>query len=273
MTMLALAAENGMAQLQHAFANAIFFDHAPIPATIRSATGPAHACRFGVYRNNVIASLINAVAARYPVVRKLLWDDAFDRIAHLYVTAEPPRSPMMFEYGEGFPQFLRTVGQCSSSDYLADVAELEAARTQAYHAADATPQPRDAFGARAPEDFSDMRLSLHPSVRLLRSRYPVVTIWEANLHANDNTLSLWKAECALIARPYEQVEVRRLTPAIYVFLAALADRHTVGVAIARAMAAEPNLDLAECFAILIGAEIVVGMAHCAGVSDSARQDS
>ena len=75
--MIALAVENGLAQLQRAFADAIFFDDAPIPATIRAASGRAHASRFGVYRNNVIAGLIKAVAARYPVVRKLLWDDAF----------------------------------------------------------------------------------------------------------------------------------------------------------------------------------------------------
>ena len=77
--MLALPLEDGLAALQRSFAEAIFFNDAPIPATIRQGSGPAHASRFGVYRNNVIAGLINAVAARYPVVRKLLWEDAFNR--------------------------------------------------------------------------------------------------------------------------------------------------------------------------------------------------
>jgi hypothetical protein len=266
-------AENGLAQLQRAFADAIFFDHAPIPSTVRSASGPAHVSRFGVYRNNVIASLINAVAARYPVVRKLLWDDAFDRIARLYIVAEPPRSPVMLAYGESFPQFLRAIGQCPASDYLADVAALESARTQAYHAADATPLPHKAFSALAPEALMDTRLSLHPSVRLLRSHFPVVSIWEANLHANDNILSLWKAECALISRPHSRVEVRRLTGAAYEFLAALADRHTVGTAIARAMATEQTFDLAECFAILIGANIVIGMECCSDLADRSGHNS
>ena len=57
----------------------------------------------------------------------------------LYVTSEPPRSPVLLEYGDSFPQFLRNIGQGAAADYLADVAELEAARTRAYHAADATP--------------------------------------------------------------------------------------------------------------------------------------
>jgi hypothetical protein len=258
--------EGGQAQLQRVFAEAILFDDAPIPATIRQASGPAYASRFGVYRNNVIAGLINAVAARYPVVKRLLWDDAFHRAAHLYVIAEPPRSPVMFEYGASFPQFLRNIGQCIASDYLADVAELEAARTRAYHAADAAPLARDAFAALAPDDLPDLRLKLHPSVELLRSRFPVVSIWEANLQMddrdNDNIIGKWKPECALIARPHLQVMVQAVSASAYAFIAALAEGRTVGEAIAQGMATAPDFDLGACFKALIGADIVIGLELC-----------
>jgi hypothetical protein len=257
--MLALPIESGHAQLQRIFAEAILFNDAPIPATVRQASGPAYASRFGVYRNNVIAGLTKAVAARYPVVRKLLWDDAFNRAVQLYVTAEPPRSPVMSEYGDSFPQFLRNIGQCAASDYLADVAELEAARTRAYHAAEATPLPRDAFASLAPEDLPDLRLTLHPSVALRKSRFPVVSIWEANRHDNDNTISEWKPECALIARPHLQVEVRPLSAGAYAFIAALAEGRTVGSAIEKGTATVPDFDLGECFNALIAADIVIGL--------------
>ena len=257
---VALSLESGSAQLQRLFAEAIVLGDAPIPATVRRASGPAYASRFGVYRNNVITGLIKAVAARYPVVRKLLWDDAFNRVAHRYVTAEPPRSPVMAEYGDGFPQFLRNVGQCAAADYLADVAELEAARTRAYHAADAVPLPRDALAALAPEDLPDLRLTLHPSVVLLQSRFPVVSIWEANRQDNDNTIREWKPECALIARPRLQVEVRPLSTGVHAFVAALAGGQTVGAAIAPGEASGPEFDLGECFSALIAADIVIGLA-------------
>jgi hypothetical protein len=257
--MIALAEEYGLAQLQSAFADAIFFDHAPIPATVRVGSGRAHASRFSVYRNNVIASLIKAVAARYPVVRRLLSDDTFNNIAHLYVTAEPPRSPVLLAYGESFPQFLRRIGQSTSADYLADVAELEGARTRAYHSADATPISRHAFSVLAPEQMPDLRLALHPSMQLLKSRFPVVSVWEANVHANDNTLSLWRPECALIARPHLQVEVRRLMAGAYEFLSALSEGRTVGEAIGRGMTNASDFDLAECFDALISADLVVDL--------------
>jgi hypothetical protein len=266
--MIALPIENSQAQLQRVFADAILFDGAPIPATVRQASGPAYASRFGVYRNNVIAGLINAVAARYPVVRRLLWDDAFNRVAHLYVASEPPRSPVMSEYGQSFPQFLRNIGQCVASDYLADVAELEAARTRAYHAADAAPLPRDAFATLAPEDLPELRLELHPSIVLLKSRFPVVSIWESNLHGNDNTISGCKPECALIARPHLQVEVRKLSIGVYAFIAALAGGRTVGSAIAQGIANVPDFDLDECFNELLGADIVIGLELSESPADS-----
>src|SRR5207248_3064950 len=120
--------------------------------------------RFGVYRNNVIASLTRAVAARYPVVRRLLWDESFDAIARLYVTAEPPRSPVLLEYGDGFPRFIRGLGEGASLRYVADIAALESARRHAYHAADAAPMGREVFAGLAPEPFVRLRLALHPSV-------------------------------------------------------------------------------------------------------------
>jgi hypothetical protein len=257
--MLALAMDDGLTRLQAAFADAIFFDHAPIPATIRDASGLAHASRFSVYRNNVFAGLINAVGARYPIVRKLLWEDGFNRVAQLYVAAESPRSPVLLEYGESFPQFLRTIGQSVSADYLADVAELESARTRAYHSADANPVSRDAFSKLAPDEISDLRLALHPSVHLLKSRFPVVSIWEANLHANDNTLNHWQPECALIARPRLDVEVRRLTPGAYEFLSALADGCNVSEAVDRSVANAPDFDLRESFETLISADVAVAI--------------
>src|SRR5688572_16108776 len=167
--MLALARETGSAELQRGFAEAIFFDDAPIPASIRAASGPAHASRFGVYRNNVVASLTGAIAVRYPVVRKLLWPESFDSVARRYVMEERPRSPVMLEYGTGFPRFLRRSGHGTAADYLADVAELEAARTRAYHAADAKPLGKGAFAELSAHTLPDLRLQLHPSVTLLRS--------------------------------------------------------------------------------------------------------
>lgn len=251
------AHEAGPTQFQRGFAEAIFSANAPIPAAIRTATGPAHVSRFGVYRNNVIAGLVNAVAARFPVVKRLLWEDTFARVAYQYVTSSPPRSPVLLGYGDSFPQFLRDIGQSASAYYVADVAELESLRTRAYHAADAVPLPRHSFSGLAAEELPGLKLKLHPSVALMKSRFPVISIWQAALHANDNLVRRWNAEYALISRPYLDVAVRQLSAGAFQFLSAISAGETVGEAVSQAAAKAADFDLTKCFAAILDAEIVI----------------
>jgi hypothetical protein len=257
--MIALPLESGHAALQRGFAEAIFFDDAPIPAAIKLGSGAACASRFGVYRNNVMASLIEALAARFPVTRRLLWPDAFVAVARAYVRADPPRAPVLLEYGDSFPRFLRMIGEGASAEYLADVAELETARVRAYHAADVSPLAREAFAQLQPDRLPDLCVELHPSVTLLNSRFPVVSTWELNLVDKVGLAGVWRPESALIARPHLDVEVRCLPAGAYEMLAALAAGETMRVAIEKGAAAAHDFDLSQTFGAMIAANIVIAL--------------
>jgi hypothetical protein len=104
-----------------------------------------------------------------------------------------------------------------------------------------------------------VRLVLHPSVSLLKSRFPVVTTWEANCGANDNRISQWHAESALIARPRMEVLVRRLPAGTYDFLNAVGEGRPVGCAITWAMERTAGFDLAGSISTLVASDIVVGL--------------
>jgi hypothetical protein len=251
--MLDVATEDRHARMQRSFADAILFDDAPIPSTVQLASGPATTSRFGVYRNNVLSSLIKALAARYPISRKLLWPDTFEGAARLFVTMHPPRSPLLLHYGNDFPQFLRSIGSGPAAEYVADIAELESARVRAYHAADAEPLPGEALATLSP----DTRIVLHPSLSLVRSRFPIVSLWEAAQENRD--ADRWNAEAALIVRPYLNVQVWRLPSGGYEFFASLAVGRTVGDAAAEAMEGAAKFDLAAIFNVMICSEAVTGM--------------
>jgi hypothetical protein len=262
--MIVLPLESGYAQLQRGFAEALLFDDAAIPAAIRIGSGAASESRLGIYRNNVLASLINALAARYPVTRKLLWPDTFDAVARLYILSEPPRSPVLLEYGKDFPQFIRRIGNGASTEYVADIAELEAARTRAYHAAEATPLAPATFMELPADKLPAMRLKLHPSAALVRSRFPIVSVWEANLDDDDDTLGVWQQESALIARPHLDVEVWRLAPGAYEFFTAITEGQPIGIAIAGAMTHAADFDLAATLSIMVSAGVVTGLEAAPG---------
>jgi hypothetical protein len=263
--MIPLAIEDRHASLQRSFAEAVMSGDAPIPAAIRLASGPAAASRFGVYRNNVLASLINALAARYPISRSVLWPDTFEGAARLFVNMHPPHSPVLLHYGEGFPGFLRDIGIGPSAEYIADLAELESARVRAYHAADATPLSLEALNGLPPDALPDLRFNVHPSVSFIRSRFPIVSVWEA-AHAGAHA-DVWKAEAALIARPQLDVQVWRLPPGGYEFFSAIACGCTVGGAVATGTEHDAQFDLAAAFSIMMCAGAVTGIAG-AGASDS-----
>jgi hypothetical protein len=173
------------------------------------------------------------------------------------MAALSPRSPVLLQYGDRFPQFLRSIGNGPSAEYAADIAELEAARVRAYHAPDATPLRPDAFAKLPPGTLPDLGFELHPSVSLVRSRFPIVSAWEAG--QRDDDLELWKAEAALIVRPHLDVQVWRLPPGGYEFFVAIAEGRTVGVAATEATAVAGEFNLAEIFHVLIFAGAITGL--------------
>jgi hypothetical protein len=243
---------------ERSFSDAILADRAALPPDLEAPMPSAVPSRFAVHRNNVVLSLINALAARYPVVRRLLWEDAFNTIASAYVTRHPPRSPVLLAYGEGFPQFLRNAAEGAAGDYLADVAELESARVRAYHARDAAPLGRDVLAKLDPNEFAASRLMLHPSITLIKSSVPVVGIWESQQPGQTGYVREWKRESALIVRPRLEVEVLRLADGVFDFLGALVDGATVAAAAECALNAYARFDLPGGMKTLLAGGLVVG---------------
>ena len=244
-----------LGELQKRFAAALLDRAKPVPDGIRSR--PER--RFAVYRNNVHVSLIEALAARFPVCRALTGDEFFRAMARDFVTARPPRSPVLMTYGDDFGDFVDGFPPAAPVPYLGDVARLEAARTRAYHAEDAEPLAPAAFATIGPDELPGIRLALHPSVELVASRFPTVSIWEA--HQSEaprlDSVDLSQAEDALVVRPGLDVEIHRLPAGAYRFLRVLAAGHPLGQAAADAGAAVPEFDLVASFALLIRSEAVV----------------
>ena len=77
--------------------------------------------------------------AAFPSSRRSWARNSSPRWRGVFVREQPPRSPLLAIYGDEFADFIAAFEPARELPYLADVARLEAARTRAYHAADATP--------------------------------------------------------------------------------------------------------------------------------------
>jgi hypothetical protein len=212
-----------------AFAAALGEPSAAPPAMTRGRLGVPDARRFSVYRNNVAVGLIGALEARYPVSRRIAGDDAFRALARAFVRAQKPRSPVMIAYGEDFPEFV--AAHAGVEPCLPDVARLENAWVEAYHAEDAPAATIGALAELSPDCLPGTRIAFHPATRLLRFSTPAASIW-ASRQGGDGPAAPVQAmaEEALVTRPDSEVRVRILPPLGYEFALSLREGATLAEA-------------------------------------------
>ena len=245
------------AATQIALAAALLDPERAVPAAVTAHTARVPARRFAVYRNNVTASLINALRARFPVIEKLVGEEFFAAMAAVFVRTQPPRSPILSVYGDEFPGFIDGFPPMAELAYAGDVARLEAARTRAYHAADAAPLDAGTLATLDAAAVPDLSFKLHPSLQLVRSRHAIVSIWAMNSGERPlQAIETDAAEDALVARPALTVSVRSLPPGGAAFLAALAGRATLAQAAQAALADCADFDLTANLAGLFASGLV-----------------
>lgn len=242
----------GSVDAQIGFVTALLDPDLPVPEGIIGPRGKAAGKRFAVYRNNVTVSLVNALADIFPAVARLVGEGFFRNMARVYLAEEPPRSALLFEYGHGFPAFLETFEPVGKLSYLPDVARLERAWLDAFHAADADPLPPASLGAVAPEDLGRLCFAPHPATRIIESRFAAVSIFSASRSGQtlENIRAL-EEEAGLITRPGHEVQVRQLPPGAAAFFMDMIDGRPLGDAATGAFDRHPDFDLPSAISAMI----------------------
>jgi hypothetical protein len=154
------------------------------------------------------------------------------------------RPPLLFDYGRDFPDFIARYEYAQSVPWLADVARIERAWLDAYHAADVQPLMPHDLAAIPSEQLVNTVLKPHPATRVIRSRFSAVTIFTAS--RSDGPASRVEAvepEDALLTRPALEVEVRQLPPGGAIFLSRLITGEALSVAASAAFLESPSFDL------------------------------
>ncbi len=191
---------------------------------------------------------------------RLVGDEFFRAMARVYVEQEPPRSAVLLRYGESFPSFVAGFEPAESVPYLADIAALEWAWHAAYHAADAAPVSLDALASVAAH-ANDAVLKLHPSLGVVSSAFPIVTIYELHEEGNEPPQTKLEAEGedALVLRPDLDVEIRRLPAGAVIFIETLRAGRSIGEAAEAALRSAPDFDLEANLLGLMTSGAIVGV--------------
>ncbi len=235
---------------QTRFRQAILDPEASRPVGLSDGKGQAAGRRFDVYRNNVAVSLSEALEAAFPVIRKLVGSENFKILAGSFLRQHPPSSPLMMFYGSEMPGFLSRFGPTSATAYLPDVARLELAIRESYHAEDSVPADPAALQSLSPEDLMRTRLGLAPSLRLVRSDWPVHAIWTFNTEPGAPKPRM-AAEDVIVLRPDLDPIPHLLPTGGGAFIAALLSGSPLGPAL-EAVSNADDFELTAVLTLLLG---------------------
>ncbi len=237
-----------------AFAPALLDPDLDIPGGMIGPDGKPAPKRFSVYRNNVIISLMEALAETYPSLQKLVGEENFAIISRIFISKHPPASPMMQAYGKGLAEFLEDFEPLAHAPFLSDVARLEMAWIETYHAADAPPLDGTLLGELAPEELMTTRFQPHPATQIISSQYRLLELFqirnENNTALPDQSLT-GQIQAVLITRPYLSVELNALDHAQYEFFNLLMDTQPLGEAVEAAMEISDTFDASAAITLML----------------------
>ena len=213
------------------------------------ASGLSAARRLQVYKNNLYISLTDALIAIYSVTHRLVGDDFFRHIAMQYIPMQPSKSGNLHEFGERFPQYLRSLQAIMSLPYLPDVAELEWVYHRVFHSAHAEPLQVEELQKLPAQYHDDLYFKLHPACQLIKSDYPILEIWLSNQgnYEGDGLISLEKGSVSLaVVRPELEIEFQSLSAGDFVLLNEINNGSAFFIACEHAVQVEPDMDVAQC---------------------------
>jgi len=188
--------------------------------------------RFAVYRNTFLGTLTNALRLNFPAVERLVGRDFFEGAAGCFAITHPPSGTYLNEFGAAFPGFLGSLASAAPLAYLPGVARLDWAFSQAICAPDVAAVD---LAALALSGSDNVRLRLHPSLRLLSESLPVDDIWRAVLADDDEALAaidlVSGRRFLLVERLDMSARVERIDEADWTLLAMLQEGVALGAAL------------------------------------------
>lgn len=247
-------------ELQQQFMAALYDDAEPGPTATIADNGLVPEARLRIYRHSCNETQIAALRTTYPAILALVGEAFFDETARGYRRAHPSRSGNLQVFGEAFAEYLAIVPGCRSLPYLPDVARLEWLRQRAVLAPTTAPISLEVLADAMHEVAGSVRIVLYPSVHLLDSRYPVLTIWNYALRPTDENLVLSNdGERVVLWRDDAEIAMDAVDPASFACIAALAQGLTLGEARSAAASLDDGFDFDACLESLVAHGLVIGL--------------
>lgn len=213
-----IAAPEGVAAALAADAGAGGDLCAMLERTVAASARLDAVARLEIYANMYFYRLLDVLKDDYPATLAVVGETGFYNLITDYLLRHPPSHFSVRYAGRWLPEFLQEHRLRDDAPAAADLAAFERALGDAVDAADA-PQLDPAYLQRVPpEQWADLRLRLHPSVRLLQSEWAVQRLRQrvdrgeppGEAEAERTFLCCWRRDREVLHRGLPEVEWRAL---------------------------------------------------------------
>lgn len=187
-----------------------------------------------IYREQFWLRHTAALLEDFPGLSRLLGQEDWERVVEGYLERFPPHSWSLHDLGAHMSSYLAAAPPREPAALFQEMAELEWAYVEAFFAAPTTPADFSLFLQGSAEQLAEARLELAPSLRLLRSSFPVAPLRRSLLAHNELELPAPGRHFLVVYQdPERNLWDRPLSEPAFTLLEALAQGKNLGDACER----------------------------------------
>ena len=132
--------------------------------------------RVDIYANMYFYRILDVLKEDFPATLAMVGDDRFHNLVTGYLIEYPPEHFSIANAGKHFADFIDSHPIREEFSFLADLARMERALIDIFHAPDVAALDAEAMRAIAPTDWPALRLTRHPATLILELQWNVAAI-------------------------------------------------------------------------------------------------
>jgi hypothetical protein len=195
--------------------------------------------RIDIYANAYFYRLLDCLNEEFPATLAVVGPDNFAALGRDYLLHYPPSEPSIIHAGRYLATFLRNHRLARQWPFIAELARLERAILDVFHARDAPALGVEALRMIPSQQWPGLKLQAHPAVEIVHGEWRVADVlsevesgddWSEPGHQSGAVI-VWRQDAQVRYRDLQEVEARAL---------ALVSEGATFAAICEAIAADPD---------------------------------
>lgn len=168
-----------LARLQQQFVAFLQGQASDFPSRISEQPPVATRTRLGIYQNAYRMRLRETIDNDHPILGAYLGDDLYDILVEQYIGLFPSKVKSLRYFCDGIPQLLSEQAPFKAHPILTSLAAFERILLSAFDAKDAQVIGINQLASVPVQQWPDIKLSFHPSVRIFDEHINAVETWQA----------------------------------------------------------------------------------------------